>query len=339
MRDFMNRFQPLWAPPGEAGSESSSPPASTPSEPSGGGGADPAPATSASLSSESSSGSDPFSFPDNFENLGVEDDVVVSPDSPPAPAPASAPAPVPAAAATAPAVVPPATPAPAPEPQPPQQPTPQPEPAPQPPPQPAAQPARAPSAGEPEALADALEANRDAALEHIAQARFALSEDEVNALNTDPSAAVPKLLARVYLESQLNMMRFMASSVPQLFQKHSQTQANSKTAEDEFFAQHKELDAKNVQHRQTVVHFIGAVRQMNPQATRAQVFENAGKMAKAFLGITAALAAPQQQPGVPPAPKATPFVPALGGGGAPPPQPNGSAAGSDWMGLGMDFDQ
>lgn len=240
-----------------------------------------------------------------------------APAAPAATTPAPATAPAPAAAAPA------SSPAPAPEaaatPQPGNVPT--------------------PSAGDPLALADSLEQHRDAALAHLADTRFKLSEEEITELETDAAKAVPKLLARAFLESQTQMMRFVAQAIPQMFQQQTRVQSANRSAEEKFFAAHKELDINNPQHKQTVAQYAIAFRQANPQASLDDVIKNVGVMAKTILGVTAApaSAAAPSPPGLPAnAPAPVPFRPAVGSGAPANPIP---ASDNPWAGMSQDYEE
>lgn len=329
MRDFRERFLPLKAPEGPAGGATSTPAPSAPATPEpAGGGSSAVPASTPASPSDGDSG---FTFPDNFgDDL---DDAGVTPTPAPTPAPAT-PAATPAAPATPAAATPaPATPPAAPAATPAQPSAPAPT---------AAEPSQpsipTPSAGDPLALAASLDQHRDAALAHLAQTRFALSEEELTELESNVATAVPKLLSRVFLESQTQMMRFVAQAIPQMFQQQQSVSRANNAAEKKFFDSHKELDINNPQHKQLVAQYAHAYRSVNPQAKLDDVIANVGVMVKAALGIaSAAPAAAPTAPTLPAgAPAAVPFRPAVGTG-APAPTPV-VASDNPWEGMQRDYE-
>lgn len=315
--NIFEKYLPLRAPDGPAaGGTDTSTPSSAPAPAGGGGGGSPAPSSPepASVAPEPA-GDTGFQFPDFDSDLDNPDPVIpaapATPEAAPA-TPAPAPAPAPEVAAT---------PSPAPA-----TPTPQPENVP------------APSAGDPLALAQSIEQHRDAAIEHLAKTRFALSEAELAELETDVTAAVPKLLSRVFLEAQVNSMKFLAQAIPQMFQQQTRVSKANGDAEKKFFESHKELDINNPQHKQLVAQYAIAFRQVNPQATLDEVIKQVGVMAKTALGVAAAPAATTPTaPALPPgAPAAMPFRPAVGSG-APPATPV-PVDNNPWSGMAGNFD-
>lgn len=193
------------------------------------------------------------------------------------------------------------------------------------------------SASDPWRIAEGLEANRDAVIAHLASSKFALSEAEVQELDTDVMTAVPKLLSRVFLESQMSMQKFLAQAVPGMVKQfNTVTSANTK-AEDAFFAAHKALDVNNPQHRATAVRIATVYRQANPNIPLNQLIAEVGPMVMAALRVNAP---PVQTPSgisAPALPKNTGgFRPAVNGGGGVSPQPS---PGNPWEGLGRSFDE
>lgn len=259
-----------------------------------------------------------------WEALGdtySEDDTLELPAATPEPAPAPAPvAPAPVAPApAAPAATPtPAAAAPTP---PPAQPT-----------SPTAPAAPQLSPADPVAIADAMHADRDAVIAHLAQSRFALSEADVAELETDAATAVPKLLARAFLESQMTTYRFLAQAVPGMIQKHSTVSKANATAEDQFFTAHKALglDPNNAKHRETATRIATIYRQSNPSIPLAQLIAEVGPMVATALALQpGAVTQPTPAAGLPRG-APTGFRPAVGGGGASP----APAAPNEWEMLG-----
>src|SRR5882672_244455 len=143
------------------------------------------------------------------------------------------------------------------------------------------------SAADPWRIAEAIEANRDMALAHLAQTKFALSEQDIKDLDTDVTTAVPKLLARVFLESQVSMQKFLAQAVPGMMQKYNRVTSANDSAEKKFFEAHKALDINNPQHRATTVRIATVYRQANPGIPLDQLIQEVGPMVMNAMRVNA----------------------------------------------------
>jgi hypothetical protein len=188
------------------------------------------------------------------------------------------------------------------------------------------------TAAEPWRIAEGLEANRDAVVAHLAQAKFALSEEDIKDLDTDVTVAVPKLLARVFLESQISMQKFLAQAVPGMVKQYNTVTSANDSAEKDFFAAHPALDINNPQHRATTVRIATVYRQANPTIPLKQLIAEVGPMVMTALrvnggGQAAGASAPARSP---PA-----FRPAVNGGGGLSPSPEPV---NEWAGLGREYD-
>lgn len=330
-KDYFRRYMKMApddgggaSPPASSSGGDSGSSVSTPS-PDGGGSSTPPPSPdpTPSPSPASTTPSTPSANP--WDNLGSSDDLdtlVVDPVVPPTPTPTP--------------VVPPAPPAATPQaaPQVPPTPTPQPQTTPQP---GASAPPVELSPSDPAAIADAIQANRADVIAHLANTRFALSPEEVTELETDAAQAVPKLMAKAYLEAQMSMQRFLAQAVPGMIQKFTSTDKENSKVENQFFEAHKNLglDMNNASHRQTAIRVAGMYRQMNPQMPLPQLIADVGPMVALALKLAPPTGGTQPQT-APSAPRGgTPFRPAVGGGGGASPAP---AAVSEWAGLGATYD-
>lgn len=307
------------APSGDGGA------GAVPSSPSAGesaGAASPAPAPSSSPAPDSG-GAAAVEPANPWDMIGSTDDLDHI-EVPPAPASVAPVTPEPVAPQ-------PAAASPAPEPQPPSPAQPE----------PAAQPAPASlSPSDPVAIATAMEASRNDVIAHLSTTKFALSEDDIRELETDVVAAVPKMMARAFFESQVAMQKFLAQAVPGMINNYQTvTKANS-DAEDKFFTSHKALglDKNNPQHRSTAARIASIYRQANPTIPFDQLVAETGPMVAAALrlnGQVPAVAPPTTQlpPGTPRGGVA--FRPAVNGGGGalPVAEPE-----NPWSGLGQQFD-
>lgn len=265
----------------------------------------------------------------SWDNLGSADDldVIEVPAAPPA-------APVPPVAQPAPQVQPVA---PTPQPAAPQTPAaPQGEPN-QTTPAAPTQSAPALSPSDPAGIASALEANRDAAIAHLATSKFALTPEDIQELETDAAAFVPKMMGRVMHEAQVSMMKFLAQAVPGMVKQFNTVQTANSAAEDKFFSvnQGLGLDKANQKHREAAFRIAKIYRQANPDMPLEQLISEVGPMVAMAVKAQAAPAA-QAVPGSPAAPRVTPFRPAVNGGGGVTATP---AEANPWMGLGQNYDE
>jgi hypothetical protein len=281
-------------------------PAPTPS-----GGADPGPVTPAPpvtppTPHDNSLGDGLFEFPESGDGDLDEGD-----NPPPTPAPAKTPAPA-AAAPAEPAKTPPTGAEPA------AQTPPVAEPAPQPSPEPQGPQGTSPQSfpTEPAEIAQGLMQAEQAMLDHLSTQEFALSPQDLEALEADAPAHIPKLLARVYFKSQVNLMQQMSRLVPQMIQKQLRVSESNRKNEDRFYSRWPDLDRGK--HEPLVKKYATVYRQANPQATLDQMIEELGPIIMMAGKVTPRAAAPVNGNGAARAPQPTPFVPALGGPSAPP---------------------
>lgn len=199
------------------------------------------------------------------------------------------------------------------------------------------------SAAEPGQIAASLEANREAAIAHLAKVRFALTPEEITGLEENAGEAVPKLLAKVFVESQINAMRFMSTSVPALVKQGIETQMRISRNENDFYT-HWKGQIKKSEHHALVGQYARGYRAANPRATKVELITAVGHMVLSSLGRQALPV--NQAPGAQALPNGNghaaarqvhPFVPAVGGAGGPQ-QPN--AGDSDpWGGMAGDYDE
>jgi len=194
-------------------------------------------------------------------------------------------------------------------------------------------------------LAQQLTANRDVLIDNLASTRFALTPKEVEAIEVDAVAAIPKLLARVFYDSAINSLMQINNMVPRMVSHVAQEQIQTKSAEDAFFQAWPGLDRSNPEHVRTLNTVVQAFRASNPKASQEDAIKFVGTAASAFLGLQPPAAAPAggangRTPSAPngrsPVVRQTPrtFVPASGG--APAAQPPGTP--NPFAGMGLSFD-
>lgn len=191
-----------------------------------------------------------------------------------------------------------------------------------------------PTPAEPDKIASLMQNDSVALIDHLAATTFKLSPEDIEALETDAPAFIPKLLARVFFQSQVNMMQQMSKVIPAMVQRIGKvTESNSKN-EGKFYARWPDLKADV--HGEIVRRLATTYRQMNPSVSLDQMVEDLGPIvmmaAKVVPGMHAA--STNGAAGAPasarPNPPPSPFKPAVGGA-AIPPQPG--AEENPWMGL------
>lgn len=185
---------------------------------------------------------------------------------------------------------------------------------------------------DPVSVAGQLAENESAIIDHLAGSMFKLTNEEVEALETDVVGTVPKLLAKAYVKAQHTMLSQMGRMIPQMIQRHAAVVERNTKNEGKFFARWPDLKADV---HGTLVRTYGATyRAMHPQATLDEMIEHLGPMV-----MMAAKVVPSTNPGQPvaAAPLASvlpngrpaqpaPFMPAVGGPGA----PSTNEASNDW---------
>lgn len=276
------RWNALLSPDGVGGGGSvqlaeapSSAPSSSPaSEPSGG---SPGPSSQTPAPAAAPGGSEASSF--DFLNSVFD---APTPSASPSPAP-DAPAQVapgaPPAQAQPPQVAPPQPVAPAAQPaQPSAQPAAQPGPSQQ---QPAISPPFDPS--DPVSLARGLVENYDAAVEHLATSVFAMTPQELEALETNVGGEVPRLLAKAVVFMQTQNLTQLGRLIPLMMQKHSTVQQAHTKNVDAFYAAWPSID--KAKHADKVREIAMTFRQLNPEVPTAQMIETIGPFILMQLGL------------------------------------------------------
>lgn len=175
-----------------------------------------------------------------------------------------------------------------------------------------------PTPTEPAEIAQALLApeNQGPLIEHLAANEFQLSKEDLEALEADAPAHIPKLLARTYLKAQANMHAQIARLVPQMIQKQVETMRRNMENENKFYQRWPDLD--RTKHGPIASKYAQLYRAANPKATFEDMVEDLGPIVMQAAKITPKppTTAVNGSGGRPPQP--TPFVPAQGGPAAPP---------------------
>lgn len=222
------------------------------------------------------------------------------------PAPAIVPPPAPVAAPTPTPAVPVATPTPTPvAPTPVPTPTPTPEPV-------------APTPTVTPITREEVQANytraRTEAENILATGHYNLKPEVLAELEENPGVAIPKLLARVYMDSVTGSVAHMVQNLPQIMRALQAGEQEYQKNENEFFTTHKHLAG----HKDAVNKFGQVYRTMFPHATKEDFIRDVGAQVTVALGLTPQAATPTPTPAPTPTPVGRPFAPAGGpaGGGS-----------------------
>lgn len=140
----------------------------------------------------------------------------------------------------------------------------------------------APSPADPAGLARALIQHESEAIQHMAT-QFALSEAEIQALETDIIGTLPQMMSKVFVRAQQTMFANLAKVIPAMLEQHRvSTQANQE-AENQFFGQWPKLNKAS--HGALVKRLASAYRMANPQVAREQMMRDVGMLAMMQAGI------------------------------------------------------
>lgn len=175
------------------------------------------------------------------------------------------------------------------------------------------------SPAEPLRIAEQLLANESQLTDHVAQTLFALSKEDVEALESNAVDVIPRLLARGYIKSQHNLLMQLGKVVPAMIQRANQVTTQRTQSEDRFYARWKDSGLDKAKHREVVDRIARTYRATYPQASFEQMVEDVGPMAIMAAKIAPPSGANGRQPaqrGAARGPQPPPFVPAVGAGPA-----------------------
>lgn len=181
--------------------------------------------------------------------------------------------------------------------------------------QPQVQPPVPPVQGEQtsEAVAASYQTWRQGKHKELAEKYFALSEEEVAEIETNPAAVVPQLMAKSHLAAVEASVMAVANLLPQVIRHVVQQDSVTREAEDAFFGQWPAL--KDDKYRQTLTMIGQTYRSMNPTASREDFIKDVGASAMAALKLGLVAPAAPAMPQAPAAPGITPHAP-IGSGPA-----------------------
>lgn len=165
------------------------------------------------------------------------------------------------------------------------------------------------------ALDQAIESGRSQLIDVVAQQVYQLQAEELEAINTEPEKAIPKMLARVHVNAVQGVLRHVAQQMPAMVSGLIQAQSEYRKREDEFFTAWPQLD--RTKHRDQIMKVGQVFRQLNPNATMEDFVKQVGAQVVLMNGLHVQ----QQNSPPPPTPQAAAFVPAGAGRSSVPPAP------------------
>lgn len=124
----------------------------------------------------------------------------------------------------------------------------------------------------------------------LAEGYFKLPQDLADELDTNPSAVVPKLMSRVYIDAIEGATHAIMSHLPAVIQNVSQAGDLSSRYERQFFEMWPQLKQGDAEHEQTVRSHAMLYRQQHPSAKPEEIMKHAG--AAAVLALRLPVGAP-----------------------------------------------
>jgi len=134
----------------------------------------------------------------------------------------------------------------------------------------------------PEEIKAEREQSRKKYFDELAQG-YALSEEDANAVITDPEKVLPRLLAKVHMDVADRMAQWVATSFPHFMQAHSQRAQAVETSTKLFFSEWPELNKP--EYAPVVARVLSGYRQANPTASAEDVIREGGVASLVALRI------------------------------------------------------
>lgn len=164
---------------------------------------------------------------------------------------------------------------------------------------------------DPVGLVQAIQANEAATVEHVAATMFQLSKEEAEALETDTLGTIPKLMAKAFVKTQMNVLLQLGRMIPEMVRRNSEGMKNHSENENLFYQTWPQID--RAKHKALVDRFGVTYRTMYPNATKEQMIADLGPM----IMLAAKIQPTNGSASVSPSP-----VTPIGVGGVRPPQPS-----------------
>jgi hypothetical protein len=130
--------------------------------------------------------------------------------------------------------------------------------------------------------------------------QYALSEEQVEAINENPAAVIPQLAAQIHYKAQVAAYTGIMSQLPAIIDRVVGVRQTQVEATNNFFKAWPAL--KESKHSETVGRTLQAYRQANPSAPTDKMIKEAGTMAMLALGLDPTPPLVGTLPVTPPAP-------------------------------------
>lgn len=137
----------------------------------------------------------------------------------------------------------------------------------------------------------------------LAENHYALPQETLDEIADNPAVALPKLMARVYLDAVTASTNVLIQNLPAILENTLGYRDNAKKLEDQFDSEWKGL----AKHRDKVIQIGQVYRQLNPKATAEEFTRDVGAQAAFALGLTLEVAKGSAAPAV--APRTGPTAP------------------------------
>lgn len=139
----------------------------------------------------------------------------------------------------------------------------------------------------------------------LANHHYRLNEDQVNELNENPAAVIPKLMSKVYMDSISAAFQQFTNYLPRMVHQVIEQRNSMSKSEEAFFSKWPDLMDK----KDTVIRLGQSYREANPTATQEQFINEVGAQAMVALRL---MPINGGTPAAKPVEKQVPFKPAVG---------------------------
>jgi len=121
---------------------------------------------------------------------------------------------------------------------------------------------------------------------------FAVPEELLTQLQTEPEVVLPQLQARVFLDAVESAVYAVSSQLPALMAQSQQTVDSNAALEKQFFETWGQLDGKNPDHHATILRLGTVYKTSFPQASAGDFIRDVGAQSMIALRIQPVTAAP-----------------------------------------------
>lgn len=160
---------------------------------------------------------------------------------------------------------------------------------------------------DPEKVKKDMEEFFQSTVDLLAENVYGFDEETAEELDTQPSKVLPKLAANLHMQVLTAAVTQIANAFPSMLAMHEESQRAMTQTEDAFFAKYPNLK----DHKELVTNTARVYRQLNPNATPAQIEQEVAAMAMVQARIPVPAEKPQKKSATAPA------IPTSARGGAP----------------------